>query len=78
MPVRTVVFLRFLNETQRERGAVGLKCDSSQEAVLLNLPATKGKAEIHEKRLRPIAAMLNWAEQRAAWSSIRNELVKPS
>ena len=40
-----------------------------QEA-LLNLPATKGKPEIHEKRLRPIAAMLNWEEQRAAWKCI--------
>jgi hypothetical protein len=40
-----------------------------QEA-LLNLPATKGKPEIHEKRLRPIAAMLNWEEQRVAWKRI--------
>ena len=40
-----------------------------QEA-LLNLPATKGKPEIHEKRLRPIAAMLYWEEQRAAWREI--------
>ncbi len=37
-----------------------------QEA-LLNLPATKGKPEIHEKRLRPIAAMLRWEDQRTAW-----------
>ena len=37
-----------------------------QEA-LLNLPATKGKPEIHEKRLRPIAAMLRWEDQRKAW-----------
>jgi hypothetical protein len=41
-----------------------------QEA-LLNLPATKGKPEIHEKRLRPIAAMLNWDEQRVAWREIQ-------
>jgi hypothetical protein len=41
-----------------------------QEA-LLNLPATKGKPEIHEKRLRPIAAMLCWEDQRAAWREIR-------
>ncbi len=40
-----------------------------QEA-LLNLPATKGKPEIHEKRLRPIAAMLNWDDQREAWSRL--------
>jgi hypothetical protein len=40
-----------------------------QEA-LLNLPATKGKPEIHEKRLRPIAAMLSWDEQRVAWREL--------
>jgi hypothetical protein len=40
-----------------------------QEA-LLNLPATKGKPEIHEKRLRPIAAMLNWDEQRKVWREL--------
>jgi hypothetical protein len=44
-----------------------------QEA-LLNLPATKGKPEIHEKRLRPIAAMLTWKEQRAAWKHICEEV----
>jgi hypothetical protein len=44
-----------------------------QEA-LLNLPATKGKPEIHEKRLRPIAAMLRWEDQRAAWRQIRDEV----
>jgi hypothetical protein len=43
-----------------------------QEA-LLNLPATKGKPEIHEKRLRPIAAMLRWEDQRAAWRRISDE-----
>ncbi len=44
-----------------------------QEA-LLNLPAAKGKPEIHEKRLRPIAAMLTWKEQRAAWKQICDEV----
>ncbi len=44
-----------------------------QEA-LLNLPATKGKPEIHEKRLRPIAAMLTWKEQRGAWKQICDEV----
>lgn len=39
-----------------------------QEA-LLNLP-TKGKPKIHEKRLRPIAAMLHWEDQRVAWRQI--------
>jgi len=44
-----------------------------QEA-LLNLPATKGKPEIHEKRLRPIAAMLRWEDQRGAWKRICDEV----
>jgi hypothetical protein len=44
-----------------------------QEA-LLNLPATKGKPEIHEKRLRPIAAMLSWDEQRVAWQGFRKQV----
>jgi len=44
-----------------------------QEA-LLNLPATKGKPEIHEKRLRPIAAMLRWEDQRGAWRQICDEV----
>jgi len=43
---------------------------SDIQLALLNLPATKGKPEIHEKRLRPIAAMLSWKEQRAAWKQI--------
>ncbi len=40
-----------------------------QEAPL-TLPATKGKPEIHEKRLRPIAAVLAWEEQRTVWKQI--------
>jgi hypothetical protein len=40
-----------------------------QEA-LLNLPSTKGKPEIHEKRLRPIAAMLYWEDQRKYWREL--------
>ena len=44
-----------------------------QEA-LLNLPATNGKPDIHEKRLRPIAAMLSWEEQRVAWRNFRKQV----
>jgi hypothetical protein len=32
--------------------------------LLLNLPATKGKPQFHEKRLLSIAAMLRWEDQR--------------
>lgn len=45
-----------------------------QEA-LLNLPATKGKPEIHEKRLRPIAAMLKWDDQRRNWRELLDATV---
>ncbi len=41
---------------------------------LLNLTPTKGKPEIHEKRLRPIAAMLSWDEQRVAWQGFRKQV----
>jgi hypothetical protein len=41
------------------------------------LPATKGKPEIHEKRLRPIAAILNWEDQRKASRRICNEVAFP-
>ncbi len=37
--------------------------------LLRNRP-TKGKPEVHEKRLRPIAAMLNWDDQREAWRKL--------
>ncbi len=40
-----------------------------QEA-LLTLPATKGKPEITRRRLRPIAAMLHWEDQRAEWRKL--------
>ncbi|MFN5185572.1 MAG: hypothetical protein ACOVQH_01170 [Burkholderiaceae bacterium] len=38
--------------------------------AILPQRSVKGKPEIHEKRLRPIAAMLSWKEQRAAWKQI--------
>ncbi len=41
-----------------------------QESLLFLPRLSKGKPEIHEKRLRPIAAMLSWEEQRAAWREI--------
>lgn len=44
-----------------------------QEAQL-NLPATKGKQEIHEKWLRPIAAMFCWEVQRGTWKQICDDV----
>jgi hypothetical protein len=40
-----------------------------QEA-LLQLPTITGKPDLHEKRLRPISAMLLWKDQRIAWRQL--------
>lgn len=40
-----------------------------QEA-LLNLPPQRGKCPIHEKGLRPLTAMLLWADQRRVWQTL--------
>jgi hypothetical protein len=37
---------------------------------VINLRATKRKPENHEKRRLPIAAMLRWTDQRAAWREL--------
>jgi hypothetical protein len=42
-----------------------------QETLLFLPRLSEGKPEIHEKRLRPIAAMLSWDEQRVAWREIQ-------
>jgi hypothetical protein len=42
-----------------------------QETLLFLPRLTEGKPEIHEKRLRPIAAMLCWEEQRVVWREIQ-------
>ena len=42
------------------------------QETLLNLPVTKGKPKIHEKRLRPLAAMLRWEDQQAAWREMNS------
>lgn len=41
--------------------------DSSTEMACIT---SKGKPELHEKRLRPIAAVLRWEDQREAWRQI--------
>jgi len=38
-----------------------------QEHLLFLPPVTKGRAQIHEKMLRPIAAEGSWSRQRARW-----------
>ncbi|TWU13348.1 hypothetical protein CA54_21830 [Symmachiella macrocystis] len=39
-----------------------------QEALLFLPRTVSGKEPIHEKLLRPIAAVLDWARQRAMWA----------
>jgi hypothetical protein len=41
-----------------------------QEELLFLPRVTEGKAAIHEKRLRPIAAETDWARQREMWTQI--------
>jgi hypothetical protein len=41
-----------------------------QESILFLPLVTEGKAPIHEKRLRPIAAVADWASQREMWRSL--------
>jgi len=42
-----------------------------QEELLFLPPAVRGKDSIHEKTLRPIAAEIDWAKQRALWKRLR-------
>ncbi|HEX3999754.1 MAG TPA: hypothetical protein VHX65_14480 [Pirellulales bacterium] len=41
-----------------------------QEALLFLPRVTGGKAPIHEKLLRPIAAETDWAKQRKSWENL--------
>jgi hypothetical protein len=41
-----------------------------QEALLFLPRVTSGKAAIHEKLLRPIAAEIGWGRQRAMWAEL--------
>jgi hypothetical protein len=42
-----------------------------RESLLFLPRVTSGKAPIHEKLLRPIAAEIDWGKQRAMWSELR-------
>lgn len=43
-----------------------------QEELLFLPPVTRGRAPVHEKRLRPIAAKAAWQAQRRLWAQIRS------
>ncbi len=42
-----------------------------QEALLFQPRVTSGKAAIHEKLLRPIAAEIDWGKQREVWAGLK-------
>ena len=50
--------------------ALNLLAPDIQTALLDLLPQSKGKPFLHEKRIRPITAILDWTEQRVAWQQI--------
>ena len=50
--------------------ALNLLAPDIQTALLDLPPQSKGKPFLHEKRIRPITAMLDWTEQRVAWQQI--------
>ncbi len=37
-------------------------------------PVTIGRAQIHEKMLRPLCARVSWSKQREFWRRIRQEM----
>jgi hypothetical protein len=43
-----------------------------QEDLLFLPPVTAGRAQIHERILRPLSAEVCWAVQRGAWREIRD------
>jgi hypothetical protein len=50
--------------------ALNLLAPDIQTALLELPPQSKGKPFLHEKRIRPITAILDWTEQRIAWQQI--------
>ncbi|KAA5541570.1 hypothetical protein FYK55_18185 [Roseiconus nitratireducens] len=50
--------------------ALNLLAPDIQQALLDLPPQGPGKPFLHEKRIRPITAILDWQEQRRAWDEI--------
>lgn len=42
-----------------------------QESILTLQACRSGREQVHERLLRPIAAMVNWREQRRDWAALR-------
>ena len=54
--------------------ALTLLAPDIQEELLFLPRVTTGKASIHEKMLRPIAAEIDWTRQRAMWQKMAASL----
>lgn len=48
-----------------------------QEAILDPPPVTQGRDPVTERDLRPVAAQLSWARQRAMWAETIGRPVEP-
>jgi hypothetical protein len=47
-----------------------------QEELLFLPPVTVGRDPIHERMLRPLAAILDWQEQRTLWTRMQRAATK--
>ena len=53
------------------RGKSNAVRSDAQESLLFLPRITSGKAAIHEKLLRPIAAEIDWGKQREMWAGLK-------
>lgn len=44
-----------------------------QESILTLQACRSGREQVHERLLRPIAAMVDWREQRRGWAALRHQ-----
>ncbi len=54
--------------------ALNLLAPDIQHALLTLPPQGKGKPFLHEKRLRPVTAIVDWSDQRTAWADLVAEM----
>ena len=50
---------------------LGFLAPDIQEQILLLPRVTSGRDPLHERDLRPIAALIDWGEQRTCWDELR-------
>ena len=46
----------------------------TQEDLLFQPPSNAGRAAIHERMIRPIAAIRDWRKRRRRWEEVKTEL----